>query len=257
MPSRSSVFFGPQLGYLSFYRRCVGFTAQLLARKRNPDRETDVLEVRRHLSSAAGSYLQELAERNLVHYSFEGFEDVEDWKGSIVCANHPSILDALGFFWKMPGIGCVVGMNPWRNPLLALPARLAEFVPRDPPLRMLKECRQRLIRGENILLFPEGTRTTRGALNPFHDGPALLSIKAGAPIRTVFIETNSLFLGKGYSFFKATTEHMLFRFSVGDIFQPRPSESARELSRRLECYFRERLGRDGDRICRIRRSFSA
>ena len=74
---------------------------------------------------------------------------------------------------------------------------------------------------------------------------------AGAPIRTVFIETNSLFLGKGYSFFKATTEPINFRFSAGEIFQPRPAESARELSRRLEKYFRERLGREGDRIYRI------
>lgn len=250
-PARSSVFFGPQWAYLSFYRRCLGFSAWLLARNKNPNRETDVASVRHRLSSSAASYFRNLAEKDLVHYSFEGFENAVAWKGSVICANHPSILDAVCFFWKMPGIGCVVGMNPWGNPLLSLPARLAEFVPRDPPLRMLKECRQRLIRGENILLFPEGTRTTRGALNPFHDGPALLAIKAGAPIRTVFIETNSLFLGKGYSFFKATTEPIKFRFSAGEIFQPRPAESARELSRRLETYFRQRLGREGDRIYRI------
>lgn len=252
--ARSAVYFGQQRAYLSFYRRCLGFTAWLLARNKNANREADVAEIRRRLSSVTGCYFQDLAASNLVHYSFEGFEDAAGWKGSIVCANHPSILDAMCFFWKMPGIGCVVGTNPWGNPLLSLPARLAEFVPRDPPLRMLKECRQRLVRGENILLFPEGTRTTRGALNPFHDGPALLAIKAGAPIRTVFIETNSLFLGKGYSFFKPTTEPIFFRFSAGDIFRPGPGESARRLSRRLEGYFREGLGREGERIFRIRES---
>jgi len=240
-----------QRAFLLFYRRCLGFTAWLLMRKKDTDREVDVAVVRSRLSKGSAQFFSDLAARNLVRCEFAGFEDAASWKGSIICANHPAILDAICFFWKIPGIGCVVGTNPWSNPLLSLPARLADFVPRDPALRMLKECRQRLQRGENILLFPEGTRTTRGALNPFHDGPALLSVKARAPIRTIFIETNSLFLGKGYSFFKATTRPIKFRFSVGEIFQPCAAETARDLSRRLETYFRQNLGRNGENIFRL------
>lgn len=250
-PAVGSGWFGQQRAFICFYRRCLAFTAWLLLRKRHADREADVAAVRSRLSVDSGAYFSDLAARNLVHCEFEGFEEAVTWKGSILCANHPSILDAICFFWKIRGLGCVVGMKPWGNPLLSFPARIAEFVPRDPALRMLKECRQRLQRGENILLFPEGTRTTRGALNPFHDGPALLSVKAHAPIRTVFIETNSLFLGKGYSFFKPTTEPIVFRFSLGEVFQPGPGESARDLSRRLESYYRDRLGREGERIFRL------
>ncbi len=245
-------FFAQQQAFLLFYWKCLGFTSRLLFREKNIDREADVQSVRARLSRGCGSFFSDLRARNLVHCEFEGFEDADSWRGSIVCANHPSILDALCFFWKIPGIGCVVGTNPWSNPLLSLPARLADFVPRDPALRMLKECRQRLLRGENILLFPEGTRTTRGALNPFHDGPALLSVKARAPIRTVFIETNSLFLGKGYSFFKPTSDPIVFRFSVGEIFRPDPGESPRDLSRRLEHHYRQHLGRDGQGIFRLK-----
>jgi 1-acyl-sn-glycerol-3-phosphate acyltransferase len=243
--------FAQQREFLSFYSRCLVFTAWLLLRKKDNDREADIAAVRSRLSTNSGQFFSDLAARNLVHCEFEGFEDAASWKGSIVCANHPSILDAICFFWKIPGTGCVVGTNPWSNPLLSLPARLADFVPRDPALRMLKECRQRLQRGENILLFPEGTRTMRGALHPFHDGPALLAVKARAPIRTVFIETNSLFLGKEYSFFKPTTEPIKFRFSAGEIFQADPAETARDLSRRLEGYYRQNLGRDGETIFRL------
>jgi 1-acyl-sn-glycerol-3-phosphate acyltransferase len=245
-----SSHFAQQRAFISFYRRCLCFTAWLLLRKKNSDRVVEVAAVRSCLSKGSSMFFSDLAERHLVHCEFDGFEDSAAWKGSIVCANHPSILDAICFFWKIPGIGCVVGANPWSNPLLSLPARLADFVPRDPALRMLKECRQRLLRGENILLFPEGTRTTRGALNPFHDGPALLAVKAHAPIRTVFIETNSLFLGKGYSFFKPTAEPIVFRFSVGEIFRPGSAETARDLARRLESYYRQNLGRDGEKIFR-------
>lgn len=244
-------YFAQQRAFFSFYRRCLGFTAWLLLRKKDDNREADVAVVRSRLSKGSGQFFSDLAARNLVRCEFEGFEDSAAWKGSIICANHPSILDAICFFWKIPGIGCVVGTNPWSNPLLSLPARLADFVPRDPALRMLKECRQRLQRGENILLFPEGTRTTRGALNPFHEGPALLAVKARAPIRTVFIETNSLFLGKGYSFFNPTSEPIIFRFSAGEIFRADPAETARDLSRRLERCYRESLGREGERIFRL------
>lgn len=245
---------GPQRAYLSFYRRCVAFNLWLACRTPNPDRAADVAEIRSRLSRDSGRYLESLSSRDLVHCRFEGLEDAVDWKGSIVVANHPSILDALCFFWKMPGIGCVVGNNPWGNPLLSRPARLADFVPRDPALGMFKECRRRLGRGENILLFPEGTRTSQGALNPFLEGPALIAVKSGAPIRTVFIECNSLFLGKGYSVFHPLSEPIVFRFSPGQVFRSTDGESARNLARRLEGYYRGELHREGDRIFRRQRA---
>jgi 1-acyl-sn-glycerol-3-phosphate acyltransferase len=242
--------FAQQWAFLSFYRRCLGFNLWLSLRASNPDRAAEVLEIRRRLSETCKKFFEDLSERDLVHCRFEGFENSSEWKGSILVANHPSILDALCFFWKMPGIGCVVGMNPWGNPLLSRPARALDFVPRDPALRMLKECRWRLRAGENILLFPEGTRTTRGALNPFLEGPALMSVKSRAPIRTFFIECNSLFLGKGYSFFHRTSGPIVFRFSAGEVFTGSPGESARCLARRLEDYYRGELLREGDRIFR-------
>lgn len=247
-PSHGVGRLGPQRAYLSFYRRCVAFNFWLACRKPKANRAADVAEIRSRLSRDCARYFESLAARDLVHCRFEGFEDAADWKGSIVVANHPSILDALWFFWKMPGIGCVVGNNPWGNPLLSRPARLADFVPRDPALGMFKECRRRLRQGENILLFPEGTRTTRGPLNPFLEGPALMAVKSGAPIRTVFIECNSLFLGKGYSVFQRLLEPIVFRFSPGEVFQCAEGESARNLARRLEDYYRGALSREGDRI---------
>lgn len=250
-PSGARQIFAQQRAFLSFYRRCLGFTGWLVVRKKLRDRDADVAAVREHLSEGSGKFLSALAARGLLHCDFGNLGDTASWKGSIICANHPSILDALCFFWKMPGIGCVVGANPRGNPLFSTTARFADFVPSDPALRMLKECRQRLARGENILLFPEGTRTTRGAVDPFLDGPALLAIKARAPIRTVFIETSSLFLGKGYSVFKTTDVPIRFRFSAGGVFEPRPGETAREFARRLETYFRESLAREGERIFRI------
>lgn len=251
--SRAAAGLGPQRAFLSFYGRCLAFNLWLSLRNPKPDRAADVAEIRSRLSRDSGRFFAHLAARDLVHCRFDGL-GAADWRGSIVAANHPSILDALGLFWKMPGIGCVVGNNPRGNPLLSHPARRADFVPRDPALAMIKECRRRLRLGENILLFPEGTRTTRGALDPFLEGPALVAVKSDAPIRTVFIECNSLFLGKGYSVFRPLREPVVFRFSAGEVFRPAEGESARHLARRLEDYFRGELVREGDRIFRRQRA---
>ena len=252
--SRAAAGLGPQRAFLSFYRRCLAFNLWLAFRPPTPGRAADVAGIRSRLSRESGRFFGNLAARDLVHCRGEGLEEAADWRGSIVAANHPSLLDALWFFWKMPGIGCVVGNKPRGNPLLSRPARLADFVPRDPALAMIKECRRRLGRGENILLFPEGTRTTQGALDPFLVGPALVAVKSGAPIRTVFIECNSLHLGKGYSVFHPLREPVVFRFSAGGVFRAAAGESARSLAQRLEDYFRGELVREGGRIFRRQRA---
>jgi 1-acyl-sn-glycerol-3-phosphate acyltransferase len=240
--------FGAQRAFFSFQRRCLAFNAWLATGGAG----AGATEVRRRLGERCGEFFGDLSERGLVHCRWEGFEQAADWKGSIVVANHPTILDALWFFWRLPGIGCVVGANPWGNPLLSHPARRAAFVPRDPALRMLKEGRRRLGHGENILLFPEGTRTTLGALNPFFAGPALLAVKSGAPVRTVFIECDSLFLGKGYSFLGRTPGKIEFRFSTGEVLRPVCSETARAFARRMEEHYRAQLGREDGGIFRVR-----
>ena len=168
-----------------------------------------------------------------------------EWTHSIICANHPSILDALFLFQKFPQASCVVGTNPWSDPFLSIPARQAQYVPGQPALRMVKQIRRTLEDGGNVIVFPEGTRTPSGALREFHDGFALAAIKARASVRTVFIECTSMFLGKGFSFAAGAQLPIHFRFSTGAVFSPAAGANAREFSQELEEYFRRRLRREG------------
>ena len=50
--------------------------------------------------------------------------------------------------------------------------------------------------GDNLLIFPEGTRTVQTPVNPFKMGFALMATLADAPIQTVFVEMSYLYLGK-------------------------------------------------------------
>lgn len=241
-----------QAAQLSFIGRCIGLIASLYFRKSKEDSDFAVRDARDRVRDDSCCYLESLSREGLVHYEFQGFEDVATWSHSLICANHPSILDAIALFSKIPQVDCVVGKNPLRDPLFSYTARMANYIPGEPAISMVKECRRRLENGANVIIFPEGTRTSSGALNPFHDGFALAAMKAGANIRPVFIECNSLFLSKGFSFFKAAPGPIRYRLSTADIFRAASGENARDFSKRIESYFRRRLRRDGNRILRDR-----
>jgi hypothetical protein len=87
-------------------------------------------------------------------------------------------------------------------------------------------------------------------VNPFQCGFALPAIKSDACIRTVFIECDSMALGKGFSFFRSALPPIRFRISAGEVFESRGIRRARELSDEIERYFRANLRRKGDHIIR-------
>jgi len=228
----------------AFFARSVWLSLTLLAA---PGSANARGIVQRHCAA----FLRRLGEMGRLHVEFLGFEDAADWRGSVVCPNHPSLLDALFLFSKIPDVDCVIGRNPRRDPLLAVSAWRAGYVPSEPAGVMLRECRRRLADGANIVIFPEGTRTAVGALNGFQGGFALPAIQSGGSVRTVFIECDSMALGKGFSFFKNAHPPLRFRISTGEVFKASRGRRARDFSREIEGYFRANLRRDGNRILRV------
>jgi len=213
--------------------------------------EASHLRVREIISRHSSRYLVQLGRMGCIRCEYVGFENSSNWRGSLLCANHPSIFDALLLFQNFPHAACVVGTNPWRHPLFSIPARRAAYIPSLPALRMVKETRSVVSQGGNMIVFPEGTRTREGELGPFVDGFALAAIKGGATVRTIFIECTSRFLGKVISLRSPLEMPIHFRLSAGEVFHPGPNESARDFSQTLEEYFRQRLIREGEAIRRI------
>jgi 1-acyl-sn-glycerol-3-phosphate acyltransferase len=93
--------------------------------------------------------------------------------------------------------------------------------------------------GSHLLLFPEGTRTTRRPVNTLTGSTALISRQAGVPVQTVIIETDSPFLGKGWPLFRKPAMPLYFRVRLGRRFAP--PQDARLFTAELEQYFKEEL----------------
>ena len=89
--------------------------------------------------------------------------------------------------------------------------------------------------GGQLVVFPEGTRTTRRPLNPFHASFTLIARRAAAPIQTVFIDTDSPYLGKGWPLWRLPPLPIRFSVRLGQRFAPADDHWA--LSNEIEAYF--------------------
>ncbi len=205
---------------------------------------------RRIMQRLFRSYADWLQWAGLFRIRFEGGERLETLQGAIVAPNHPGLLDAIFLIGRVPRAVCIMRAGLMRNPCFAGAAWLAGYITNDRGAGLIRECRQKIEAGDNLLIFPEGTRTrchARG-VNPFKSGFALAAVLTGAPIQTVLIERSGVYLGKETSLATAARIPIEMTIRAGEVFHARPRESAKELSLRLETYFRARLANTDDGV---------
>jgi 1-acyl-sn-glycerol-3-phosphate acyltransferase len=104
---------------------------------------------------------------------------------------------------------------------------------------MVKESVAHLKLGGVLLLFPEGTRTTRQPINPLVGSVGLIAKHANVPVQTLIIETDSPFLSKGWPLFKRPRLPIVYRVRLGQRFDP-PTDVG-VFTAQLDQYYREAL----------------
>lgn len=169
-------------------------------------------------------------------------------RGVIIAPNHPTMLDAVILLSVLERTVCVMRASLINSPFLGGSARLARFVTNDSGPALIRQGMEKIQGGENLLIFPEGTRTVAGAVNAFKHGFALIAVKTDAPIQTVFIEREASYLGKGVSLFSPTSLPIRYRIHLGEVMRAQEGEHAQQLSARMETYFREHLVNTGEAI---------
>jgi 1-acyl-sn-glycerol-3-phosphate acyltransferase len=159
--------------------------------------------------------------------------------GLIITTNHPSLIDIVLIASRLPRAVCIMKAGLLGNPLLAMGARLAGYIRNDTPWSMVRRSMEVVRSGNQLLVFPEGTRTEMPPLDPFKEGFGLVAQIAGAPVQTVFIETNSPFLGKGWPLLKRPEFPLEYRVRLGKRFVA--VADSRTFVKQLECYYRQEL----------------
>src|ERR1700722_12989834 len=169
-------------------------------------------------------------------------QDIDSLKGGpplILAPNHPCLIDALLILTRHPNLVCVMKSELMKNVFLGSGSRLARYVRNDSPRQMVKESVTHLQEGGVLLLFPEGTRTTRQPINSLVGSVGLIAKHANVPVQTLVIETDSPFLSKGWPLFRRPTLPITYRVRLGKRFDP-PSDVP-AFTAELDRYYRHEL----------------
>ena len=123
--------------------------------------------------------------------------NVEQMKGKIIVATHPSFIDIVILIGIYDNSLCLAKKEILNNFFMKNIVKNV-YIPNNVELDEFKDiCKAALDDGYNIVIFPTGTRTVEGEDLKIHKGAAALQIATGADIIPVKIECDYPFLQKG------------------------------------------------------------
>ncbi|HVZ99874.1 MAG TPA: lysophospholipid acyltransferase family protein [Caulobacterales bacterium] len=136
-------------------------------------------------------------------YEVHGAELLKEDRGTLVVANHPSLIDIVFIMSLMHRTQCVIKAGVWRNPFMRGAVTAANYIPNlGDPERLLDDCVAALKSGANLVIFPEGSRTPPGQKRKYQRGFAYVALRSGAPIRLVTLTCTPPTLLKGEPWYR-------------------------------------------------------
>lgn len=137
-------------------------------------------------------------------------------RGLLILASHPSLIDVVFLMSLVRDADCIVKATLLRNPFMRGPVRAAGFVCNDSGPGLIDDCVASVRSGNNLIVFPEGTRTPPGAaLGRLQRGAANLAVRGELPITPVRISCSQQMLGKTDKWWRVPRRAGHFVIDVG------------------------------------------
>ena len=205
-------------------------------------------EIAQHIVHFAWKgFVRTMVVLRVIDFEADGAEILRGETGTLVIANHPSLIDVVLIMSLMDRTQCVVKPAVWKNPFMRGVIRATNYIPNTgDPERMIHDCVSALQAGNNLVIFPEGSRTVPGQAARLQRGFANIAIRARAPIRLVAVSCNPPTLRKGEKWYQSPPRRPLFRVLVCDRLDTEalvrseiPSRGARTLTALVAKRFEE------------------
>lgn len=133
----------------------------------------------------------------------EGGEDLDPAKPYIFIGNHCSMADIMAFSgYIRHDYRWIAKKELFNIPVFGAGMKAVDYIPIDrshgrEAVQSLNDAAQRIAEGCSVILFPEGTRSADGHLQPFKTGAVMLAIKAGVELVPVGFNGTHQALPKG------------------------------------------------------------
>lgn len=168
-----------------------------------------VLRMRQPLFTFAKAALRLIRALAGIKADVSGLENIDKKKACVFMSNHLSFIDGPLLFLLIPQpVRVILKKQIFRVPVLGQGMRFAGFVPVDRKgARQGRKAVDRaafLMRTKNhsFLIFPEGTRSRDGNLQPFKRGGFFLALAAGAPVVPVSVSGTFELMPRGSLFIR-------------------------------------------------------
>lgn len=137
-----------------------------------------------------------------VRLEVHGLENTRLGRAAVFMPNHQSNSDPPAIFTILPPVLVMGKKEFFRVPILGRAMLLRGFIPvdrknRQRAIQAMEEGVKSLKAGHSFLVFPEGTRSPDGRLQPFKKGVFIMAIKAGAPVVPISVSGSSKIMPKG------------------------------------------------------------
>lgn len=208
--------------------------------------------------------VRERRAKRAIHYTLRGFVEIMrglgiltyqvenpahfNRPGQLILANHPTLIDVVFLIAFIRHADCVVKSSLKRNPFTRGPINLAGYIANDDPEKIIEATISSLGRGNSLIIFPEGTRSTPGEALKLRRGAANVALRAGVPITPVVITCEPTTLTKGTPWYRVPERrfHITMKIQSNIEIAPfadaaNPSRAARHLTHFLEKYFTREL----------------
>lgn len=135
-------------------------------------------------------------------------------RGLLIVANHPSLIDVVFLIALTRQTDCVVKSGLARNPFTRGAVRATGYVCNDSGAGMVDDCIASLRSGNNLVIFPEGTRTPLHGSLRLQRGAANIAVRGGFALTPVVIRCEPPMLTKGEKWYRVPPRKPRFIIDV-------------------------------------------
>lgn len=169
---------------------------------------------RRGISASFRLFLASTRFFGVLDYRIDGIAALQSDHGCLVVANHPTLIDYVLLASVMPDVDCLVKADLLHHFFFRGVIRAADYLVNSEGKTLVATCRQRLLNGDTIIIFPEGTRTRYGLPPVLKRGAANIAVRCGCDLRVVHIQCSERFLTKQGHWYQVPPVKPFFTVSV-------------------------------------------
>jgi len=218
-------------------------------------RKNSIEEIRLLISNGTRAYLYILDKLNLLKVITINLDKIDHKEPVIYIANHPSVFDVLFFISIFPNCCCIAKKSLKKFSPYFLVINWAKYITESKDFKIIDRAKEELMAGRPIVIFPEGTRSTKKnqeekSVNfKFHRGAANIHISSKSPIIPVSLISTPPALSKDHKWFEVPKEKCTvsmkfnenFKFSDKCKYSDYRGILSRQITKELEHFYKINL----------------